>query len=245
LQGELLLGKTANLWWLGARRNTIERWAMRSSKVKRSSKVNKDDLPSTRELATNKGSRFFFTGEPCKRGHLAPRYTSTGQCVDCQEYHSQKNAPPRRRTRTEDLPSVAEKIVSERGGRIISDSARSAKAKIIVECAAEHTFETNYDRLKQKKWCRICSAAESGRQQLGYTVEEMQRIAAERGGKFLSAEFSGVKQKHEFWCAKHGSFWVTPDNVIHTKRRRAVDYTSSTYFSFQINSRHAGLPASQ
>lgn len=29
------------------------------------------------------GARFFFTGRPCRRGHVAPKYTSTGGCAEC------------------------------------------------------------------------------------------------------------------------------------------------------------------
>lgn len=34
-----------------------------------------------RERLTN-----YFTGKPCKRGHLAPRNTVHGSCLDCQAY---------------------------------------------------------------------------------------------------------------------------------------------------------------
>jgi len=37
----------------------------------------------SREAAHAAGKRFYFTGEPCKHGHLAQRYTSTNGCVDC------------------------------------------------------------------------------------------------------------------------------------------------------------------
>jgi len=29
------------------------------------------------------GDKFYFTGKKCPHGHLSPRYTSTGQCLDC------------------------------------------------------------------------------------------------------------------------------------------------------------------
>lgn len=46
-----------------------------------------DKLPSTKEAAREAGLRHYFTGLPCKRWHVACRYTSTGQCVDCQREH--------------------------------------------------------------------------------------------------------------------------------------------------------------
>jgi hypothetical protein len=37
----------------------------------------------TREAAHAAGRRFYYTGEPCKWGHVAPRYVTTSGCVDC------------------------------------------------------------------------------------------------------------------------------------------------------------------
>lgn len=38
---------------------------------------------TTRSAAIDRGDLLFFTGEPCKYGHLSPRYTSGGNCVEC------------------------------------------------------------------------------------------------------------------------------------------------------------------
>lgn len=39
--------------------------------------------PSSQKLAKAQGVRFYFTGRPCKRGHIEPRYASGGACVEC------------------------------------------------------------------------------------------------------------------------------------------------------------------
>jgi hypothetical protein len=41
-------------------------------------------MTSPRQLAKLTGAPFFLTGRYCNRGHNAPRYTSTGHCVQCQ-----------------------------------------------------------------------------------------------------------------------------------------------------------------
>ena len=43
-----------------------------------------DNLPKNAKEAHSLGSRFYFTGKPCKYGHIAPRYTKAGGCVQCQ-----------------------------------------------------------------------------------------------------------------------------------------------------------------
>jgi 5-methylcytosine-specific restriction endonuclease McrA len=40
------------------------------------------NLPKTRAEAKATGAKYYFTGEPCKHGHIAPRKTK-GSCVDC------------------------------------------------------------------------------------------------------------------------------------------------------------------
>ena len=39
--------------------------------------------PTARAEARAKGEKQYFTGVPCKQGHLAPRATLTGTCVEC------------------------------------------------------------------------------------------------------------------------------------------------------------------
>jgi hypothetical protein len=38
--------------------------------------------------AKSLGYRHYFTGRPCKRGHISKRFTSTRQCLDCQYLRS-------------------------------------------------------------------------------------------------------------------------------------------------------------
>lgn len=40
------------------------------------------NLPKSRAEAKAKGAKYYFTGEPCKHGHIAPRKTK-GACVEC------------------------------------------------------------------------------------------------------------------------------------------------------------------
>jgi len=40
------------------------------------------NLPKTREEAKKIGSKYYFTGQPCKHGHIAARKTK-GACIEC------------------------------------------------------------------------------------------------------------------------------------------------------------------
>lgn len=39
-------------------------------------------LPKTRAEAKAQGAKYYFTGDPCKHGHIAPRKTK-GACIEC------------------------------------------------------------------------------------------------------------------------------------------------------------------
>lgn len=52
------------------------------------------NLPKTRKEAQETGSKYYFTGEPCKHGHIAPRKTK-GACVECLRVEWQQAAEKR------------------------------------------------------------------------------------------------------------------------------------------------------
>jgi hypothetical protein len=37
----------------------------------------------TRKEAIIQGNKYYFTGVPCMRGHIAPRFTTGGTCLEC------------------------------------------------------------------------------------------------------------------------------------------------------------------
>jgi len=60
-----------------------------------------DDLPRTAKEARDVGSRYYFTGAPCKHGHIAKRSTSTGNCYECGRISSSENSKKNRERRNE------------------------------------------------------------------------------------------------------------------------------------------------
>lgn len=53
-----------------------------------------------REEALANGSRFYYTGQPCYKGHICQTYTHGGRCVQCvQEKHAAKSEHYVERTR--------------------------------------------------------------------------------------------------------------------------------------------------
>ena len=54
-------------------------------------------LPMSAELALSKGSKHYFSGQPCKRGHIAALETKKKQCVECRREQIRASAERRRR----------------------------------------------------------------------------------------------------------------------------------------------------
>ncbi len=46
---------------------------------------------TTRREAKANNERFYFTGKPCKQGHVASRYVATRICCDCQRQQDRQN----------------------------------------------------------------------------------------------------------------------------------------------------------
>ena len=51
-------------------------------------------LPTSRAAAKAAGAKYYFTGEPCKHGHVAPRKTK-GACVECMKAETKASAERR------------------------------------------------------------------------------------------------------------------------------------------------------
>jgi len=54
-----------------------------------------DKLPRTRAEARRTGATHYFTGKPCKHGHVEYRLTSSGQCAECARIQNRKSYPER------------------------------------------------------------------------------------------------------------------------------------------------------
>lgn len=55
------------------------------------------NFPRTKLEAKEVGSKYFFTNNPCKRGHLSPRLTKAGACTECRKENTRIAAEKRRR----------------------------------------------------------------------------------------------------------------------------------------------------
>ncbi len=52
-------------------------------------------LPTSREETKKSGSKYYFTGDPCRIGHLSPRYKN-GHCIQCSRDRNRRTADKRK-----------------------------------------------------------------------------------------------------------------------------------------------------
>ncbi|MCP4130769.1 MAG: hypothetical protein GY754_07290 [bacterium] len=98
-------------------------------------------------------------------------------------------------------------IAKARGGKCLSEEYKDANTKLKWECKEGHTWQAIPANVKRGTWCAVC------RHRKKYTIEDMQNIAKERGGKCLSKTYKNIFAKLK-WKCKEGHTWeAVPSNI--------------------------------
>ena len=83
------------------RRLVVEQWGQagwQDGRVQRMIDLDaliESGLPTSPQEAKKSGSKYYFTGDPCRNGHLSPRYMR-GDCVQCIRHRKRRTADKRR-----------------------------------------------------------------------------------------------------------------------------------------------------
>jgi len=103
---------------------------------------------------------------------------------------------------------VMQKIAADRGGKCLSINYINYSTHLKWMCSEGHSWEATPHSIKSRKsWCNICRGGVS------LTIEEMHRIAADRGGKCLSTRYINSKTKLSWMCSE-GHTWEAIPNKI-------------------------------
>ena len=105
------------------------------------------------------------------------------------------------------------KIARERGGRCLSDKYINGKTKLKWQCSNKHKWMARPSSIKyEKTWCPVC--APGG---VRLTIEEMQTIARERGGKCLSDKYINSKTNLRWQCSNKHKWRARPTSIKYEK----------------------------
>ena len=104
----------------------------------------------------------------------------------------------------------AQQIARARGGVCLSHAALSGGSRLKWQCAEGHRWTAKLYKVKYGNWCPRCA----GRAPL--SLADMQRLAAERGGKCLSAEYVNNHTRLQWRCSEGHEWWARPYDIRRT-----------------------------
>lgn len=99
------------------------------------------------------------------------------------------------------------KIAESKGGRCLSNKYINANSKLLWECSEGHQWKAIPISIKRGTWCPKCADT------FPLTIEEMQKIAASRGGKCLSEKYINKNFKLLWECSEGHRWEAAPDNI--------------------------------
>jgi hypothetical protein len=180
-----------------------------------------------RNLAANKRGKCLSTSYfnarthlswQCKKGHVwqaIPANIIKGSwCPQCAG----------KKVTIEDMCTLA----ALKGGKCISTTYINNQTKLLFQCAKGHVWKTKPALIQQDKWCPHCA-----HERMKGTLEEMQLIAAQRGGKCLSTRYVNSYTKLEWECAKGHRWKQVPANVTHGDWCRLCTWNKGTIEQMQ------------
>lgn len=156
---------------------------------------------------------------------LSKEYTNSGTKLtwQCHEEHTWEAAPRdvkqgtwcrrcvmnSKKLTIEDMQQLAEK----RGGKCLSKKYINSRTKLKWQCSEDHPpWEATPKSIKKGTWCRRCAAKKNASVLKG-TIEDMQQLAKEHGGRCLSKKYVDSVTCLEWEC-KCGITWeATPRSI--------------------------------
>lgn len=105
-------------------------------------------------------------------------------------------------------------LVKSKAGECLSSSGdyTSTTSVLRFRCSTGHEWTTRATNILHRgRWCPNCGAAKSP----PLTLDEIRRVAAERGGECLSEAYYGAHRKHVFRCAAGHVWEARPANLRH------------------------------
>ena len=120
-----------------------------------------------------------------------------------------------------------QQLATSRKGKCLSKEYKNNYTPMLWECSEGHVWQARFNNVKNNNtWCQICQRQKPKRPRKSrrlepfvgprkprtlkkkYTVEDCQRLAAQKGGKYLHNTFDGVSASVQ-WTCNCGHIWTT------------------------------------
>lgn len=89
-----------------------------------------------------------------------------------------------------------QELAAKRGGRLLSDKYYGVMSKYWWECAKGDKWEAVASSIQQGGWCPHCAGMAPR------DLQWLQELAAQKGGRCLATEYSGMLSRYWWECAK-------------------------------------------
>jgi hypothetical protein len=107
---------------------------------------------------------------------------------------------------------IIQELAAMRGGECLSPVYLGVGSHLRFRCAAGHEWTTIPYVISKGHWCPKCASLEKGKTRR-LTLQEIQDIAAHRGGRCLSSEYVNANT-HLLWECDKGHQWNAIPNSI-------------------------------
>lgn len=183
-------------------------WCRRCAVARITAEKRRVGLERLQALAAERGGRCLSTRYvnetrplkwECAEGH---RWSGTPQAFRYKVWCPKCRDQPK----IKDAWKQALALAKERGGACISDPNRPLVRTARWRCAAGHEFTNVPYRIAAGRWCPLCSGHR-------LTIEHMQKMAEERGGRCISREYFDAKTKLQWECDKGHRWWAMPGGL--------------------------------
>lgn len=104
-------------------------------------------------------------------------------------------------------------LAASRKGKCLSNVYVNNKIEMKWQCGKGHTWKAPANRIKTGCWCSVCSHKRIAKFKIKYTIEDMRKLAAERGGQCLSARYQSIHATMK-WRCKKGHVWKARANNV-------------------------------
>lgn len=122
----------------------------------------------------------------------------------CPQCGRKKSGASRLRHSVEELDALAR----ERGGRCLSARYLGLKTHLDWRCAEGHEWKASPGSILHGTWCPKCNGSPI------YSIDDMQELAASRGGKCLSSQYIRSQSKLQWTCAVGHKWEAVPASIV-------------------------------
>lgn len=124
------------------------------------------------------------------------------------------NKKPRKKRRYITI-SMLQELAKEYSGKCLATTIPRTTDSVEWECAQGHQFRLVLRRvIHDGTWCEHCTGRKTKRV---YTIDDMKKLAEEKGGQCLSTVYTGTDSNLDWQCNEGHKFSARVGGILHSK----------------------------